>query len=117
MTENECFLTLIGICLIILITILCYYGSIRTKSISTYKTLRVAAIFGTISICYICIMGIWGVFTVNQTTSYKYEAIHNKNIEKYPKCYARGKYSVCKSASGEKEVVDEYWKIDEKTND
>ena len=80
------------------------------------KTLRVAAIFGAISICYICIMAIWGVFMVNQTTSYKYEAIHNKNIEKYPKCCAKGKFNVCESASGEKEVVDEYWKIDEKTN-
>lgn len=116
MTENECFLTLIGFCLIILITILCYYGSIRTKSISTYKTLRVAAIFGAISICYICIMEIWGGFTVNQTTSYKYEAIHNKNIEKYPKCYAKGKFNVCESASGKKVIVDEYWKIEEKTN-
>lgn len=117
MTENECFLTLIGFCLIILITILCYYGSIRTKSVSTYQTLRVAAIFGAISICYICVMEICGGFTVNQTTSYKYEAIHNKNIEKYPKCCAKGKFNVCESTSGKKVVVDEYWKIDEKTND
>lgn len=115
MTENEfeCFLVV----LIILMTILSYYGSIRTKSISTYKTLRVGAIFGAISICYICLMAVWDGSTVNQTTSYKYEAIHNKNIEKYPKCYAKGKYSVCESGSGEKVVVDEYWKIDEKTND
>ena len=117
MTENECFLTLIGFCLIILITILCYYGSIRTKSVSTYQTLRVAEIFGAISICYICVMEICGGFTVNQTTSYKYEAIHNKNIEKYPKCCAKGKFNVCESTSGKKVVVDEYWKIDEKTND
>ena len=49
-------------------------------------------------------------------TNYKYEAIQNKDVEKYPKCYAKGKFNVCESDSGEKEVVDEYWEIDEKTN-
>lgn len=80
--------------------------------------LRVAAIF--IAIYFIVVMEKCGVFTVNQTTQttcYKYEAIQNKNIEKYPKCYAKGKFNVCESDSGEKVVVDEYWKIDEKAND
>lgn len=79
--------------------------------------LRVAAIF--IAIYFIVVMEKCGVFTVNQTTQtpcYKYEAIQNKNVEKYPKCYAKGKFNVCESDSGEKEVVDEYWEIDEKTN-
>lgn len=80
--------------------------------------LRVAAIF--IAIYFIVVMEKCGVFTVNQitqTTNYKYEAIQNKDVEKYPKCYAKGKFNVCESDSGEKEVVDEYWEIDEKTND
>lgn len=86
---------------------------------SSSAFLRVIAISSVISICYIYVMGKCSDFTVNQmtqTTNYKYEAIQNENVEKYPKCYAKGKFNVCESASGEKWVVDEYWKIDEKTN-
>lgn len=47
------------------------------------------------------------------TEESKYEAVVDRKVEKYIKCYDQKKYHICEAANEEKIVVDDYWKIGE----
>ena len=47
------------------------------------------------------------------TEESKYEAVVDRKVEKYIKCYDQKKHHICEAANEEKIVVDDYWKIGE----
>lgn len=53
---------------------------------------------------------------LEQQEQYPYEAIcfenGGKNLNRFPNCYEYHEFSVCETESGNKVVVEDYWKIE-----
>lgn len=79
-----------------------------------YDSALVIMILSAVAVGIICM---FSLIDAKNDKEYKYEAVYSEEIQKFIDCYDKKGYHVCIDGSGTENIVDRYWKRNEKTKE